>query len=130
MSESITIQGIEYVPSPAAARDVGLVADYVGRLCRMGKVRGIKIGSAWYADMASLNAYLIDQAYHKEVRRADLASERRHEYKIAQRSPQRTPILPDVQLAAVDTVHTLAESVGGGHMWSPPQLNSCTRSPH
>lgn len=52
------ISGRRYVSSARAAKEHGYHSDYIGQLIRGGKVRGQKVGRAWYVDAESLAVYL------------------------------------------------------------------------
>ena len=45
---NITLDGIDYVSSKRAAQIMGYTQDYVGQLCRGGKIEAKQIGRGWY----------------------------------------------------------------------------------
>src|SRR3989344_3997704 len=47
-------EGKEYISASRAAKKIGYASDYIGQLCRMGKVPGKLIGRSWYVDFESL----------------------------------------------------------------------------
>jgi hypothetical protein len=55
--ETIEMDGIEYLKASAAAKQFGYTSDYVGQLCRGGKVRARLIGRAWFVDPTSIEEY-------------------------------------------------------------------------
>src|SRR3989344_5798350 len=70
--------GVRYVPSKIAARNVGLVPDYISRMCRDGQVRGIRHAGVWYVDEDSLASFLQLQKVEYEAfkkRKADVGRE-------------------------------------------------------
>lgn len=52
------ISGRRFLSSLRAAKEHGYHSDYIGQLIRSGKVRGQKVGRAWYVDAESLAIYL------------------------------------------------------------------------
>jgi hypothetical protein len=55
--EVLTVNGKNYVKASAAARDLGYTADYVGQLCRSGKVDAILVGRSWYVCKDSIKGH-------------------------------------------------------------------------
>lgn len=51
------MDGIEYLKASVAAKQFGYTSDYVGQLCRGGKVRARLIGRAWFVDPSSIEEY-------------------------------------------------------------------------
>ncbi|MHB1769826.1 MAG: hypothetical protein ACYCPH_01960, partial [Minisyncoccota bacterium] len=69
----------------------GYTSDYLGRLVRLGKIDGEKIGHNWLIERESLTSFLKDQKNRKIEFARTLAQEREKEYR-AHRSPlRRTP---------------------------------------
>lgn len=54
MSDSIEFEGKSYISSKQAASETGYAKDYVGQLCRAGKVDARLIGRSWYVTLESL----------------------------------------------------------------------------
>ncbi len=50
----LAINGKNYVKASVIARDLGYTADYVGQLCRAGKVDAKLFGRSWYVDKDSI----------------------------------------------------------------------------
>ena len=57
----LTIEGKNYVKSSVIARELGYTSDYVGQLCRSGKVDAKLFGRTWYVEKGSIGG-------HKETR--------------------------------------------------------------
>jgi len=57
MEETLNIGGKKYIASSSAARKTGYAPDYIGQLCRSRKVDAIRVGRAWFVDVASLSTY-------------------------------------------------------------------------
>src|SRR3989344_7100212 len=56
--DELMISGRLFLSSLRAAREHGYHSDYIGQLIRGGKVKGQKVGRAWYVDAESLATYL------------------------------------------------------------------------
>jgi excisionase family DNA binding protein len=64
-----------------AARELGVVPDYVSRLCREGVIAGERRGRVWLVDKTALEAYRSAQVQKKEGWRQQLSLRRREEYR-------------------------------------------------
>ena len=56
--DELMISGRRYLSSLRAAKEHGYHSDYIGQLIRGDKVKGQKVGRAWYVDAESLSTYL------------------------------------------------------------------------
>jgi hypothetical protein len=83
MSDHILFDGVKYISATDAASSSGFTRDYVGKLCRIGKVRAKRVGKNWYVDQASLQSFLISQKYARSQRQELLSKERTIEYQSA-----------------------------------------------
>ena len=81
MSSEIYFDGSRFISANDAARTVGVTRDYIGRLCRDGKLSGKRVGKLWYVDENSLNRFLIEKEHSTATRREKLSKERSEEYK-------------------------------------------------
>jgi hypothetical protein len=70
-------------PHVSSHRIVGLAPDYISRLARAGLIDGRLNENLWVVDLASLKAFIIDQERQKEIRRVQLARQRRKEQILA-----------------------------------------------
>lgn len=67
MSDSITVEGIDYISSKRAAELSGYAHDYVGQLARSGQIDAQRIGGLWYVSIQSLDGYKLKaEAYKPE----------------------------------------------------------------
>jgi hypothetical protein len=57
MEESIVFDGKTYISSKRAAEMVGYTSDYVGQLCRAGKIDAKLVGRNWYVVESSIQAH-------------------------------------------------------------------------
>lgn len=67
-----------YIPSTEASKRFDLTNDYIGSLCRRGKVRSSLVGRLWYVDEGSLSQYLRQSAEERLERRKLLSRHVRH----------------------------------------------------
>jgi excisionase family DNA binding protein len=63
MTNSILIEGKEYISSDRAAKLVGYTKDYVGQLARAGKIKSKRIGRSWYIEEDSINKHKLSVHY-------------------------------------------------------------------
>ncbi len=52
--KTLQLDGEEYVKASEAAKTHGYTSDYVGQLCRAGKVKAELVGRSWYVNIESL----------------------------------------------------------------------------
>lgn len=55
--EHISINGEKYVKASSIARELGYTSDYVGQLCRGGKVDAQLVGRSWFVSESSIRAH-------------------------------------------------------------------------
>lgn len=55
--DEVEISGRRYIKASIAAKKMGYASDYIGQLCRAGKIDGKRIGRTWYVDADSLVAH-------------------------------------------------------------------------
>lgn len=70
--EKVSLDGKTYIKATKIARDLGYTADYVGQLCRSGKVDAQLVGRSWFVEENSIQD-------HKENRyRSSKAQSKKH----------------------------------------------------
>lgn len=79
--ETLTIGGKEFVKASKAAREYGYTADYIGQLCRGGKVNAKLVGRSWYVSQESLDFHRANR-YQKETPKVT-STEPREGYRVA-----------------------------------------------
>ncbi|MBC7836432.1 hypothetical protein H7X87_01495, partial [Acetobacteraceae bacterium] len=89
---------VGYISSREASTLHRVTNDYVARLCKRGKVRGVLVGRNWFVDPNALGAYLGESKLRRTVQKRELS-------KTAQRTPvhlenKPKPSKPVVNLAA------------------------------
>ena len=57
MIEDIFFDGKRYIPVSTASKNTGYAKDYIGQLCRLGKVDSRRVGRVWYVSQESINDY-------------------------------------------------------------------------
>jgi hypothetical protein len=85
MSQTLRINGKEYVPSNILAAENGYSSDYVGRLAREEKILATLIGRQWFVEPESLKSFLHQVAVEKEIRKEELRRQRKVEQATHQR---------------------------------------------
>lgn len=55
--DTVTVDGKEYVKAAKAASEAGYTSDYVGQLCRGGKISAILLGKTWYVAEGALTQH-------------------------------------------------------------------------
>lgn len=70
--KTLQLDGVEYVKASEAAKAHGYTSDYVGQLCRGGKIKAELVGRSWYVNIESLlkhrkNRYRSNQKKTKEA---------------------------------------------------------------
>jgi hypothetical protein len=83
MNDEIYFGGVKYISATSAATSSGFTRDYIGRLCRLGKINGKRIGKNWFIDNSSLQSFAVSQESLRVQRRESLAQMRTQEYKSA-----------------------------------------------
>src|SRR3989338_7721508 len=82
----------EMISSKEAARRVGFTNDYISKLCRDGRLRGDKIGNAWYVDEGSLKKFIETQKHLNQNRNDNLSQKRKIEYAVESSEDEHFPV--------------------------------------
>lgn len=69
--------------SVEAAEIAGVTSGYITRVCREGKLKGVRRDASWFVERAELETYLVKVAAEKKARAEKLAQERVAEYRQA-----------------------------------------------
>jgi len=105
--EELVLEGKKYVSAKRAAKLTGYTKDYVGQLCRAGKLPAQMVGRNWYIEASSVSAK------HKTIRQdieqdGDLLNRQKHDV-VGQRAGEsikkltdtggakKTPQIPTIQ---------------------------------
>jgi hypothetical protein len=62
-----------------AAKVLGCAPDYIGKLCREGKLQGIRVKNAWFVTAESLEEFEVERAYTRTLRAEELRTQRKKE---------------------------------------------------
>ena len=74
-SNHIDIDGVRFIPVKTAAALCDYTADYVGQLCRGGKLEATRIGRSWYVSESSIIAHREGQVVQEETKEFDVSEE-------------------------------------------------------
>lgn len=55
--KTLMLDGVEFVKASEAAKAHGYTSDYIGQLCRGGKIQAQLVGRSWYVNLDSLNEH-------------------------------------------------------------------------
>lgn len=123
----LVIDGKKYQKASEIARNLGYTSDYVGQLCRSGKVSAQQIGRSWYVEVDSIHA-------HKKTRYRSNETKSRQavqEYKKAQKqqsTPKRSAPVRHISVSHYETDDTdLIPGVASRRV--PEATTSRTRTP-
>ena len=76
MSRAIEINGIEFITTREAAKVANYSNDYISKLAREGRVKGMQLGRQWFVDPTSLQNFLEQKKIEKNLRSEELRRER------------------------------------------------------
>lgn len=71
--ETLVLDGKNYVKASKAARDLGYATDYVGQLCRSGKVSAHLIGRTWYVNADELGTHRVEKKRMSRIKARESA---------------------------------------------------------
>ncbi len=57
MDKDLLVDGKTYISAIRASKKIGYASDYIGQLCRGGKIPGKLIGRSWYVDFDALSTH-------------------------------------------------------------------------
>ena len=64
--DELILKGEKYISARRAAELVRYTSDYVGQLCRAGKVDAVMVGRGWYVDKKAIVAHKIASSNGKK----------------------------------------------------------------
>lgn len=79
MSNSITLEGKEYVPATFAGKHFGYSKDYLLLLVKNGKIDGQKVGNKWYVNIPSAEVHFTLAKRERDIKRLQLSIDRKKE---------------------------------------------------
>lgn len=80
--ETLVLNGKSYVKASKAARDLGYTADYVGQLCRGGKVDAHLVGRTWYVDASMLGEHRVEKKRMSRIKAREQVHKSLEEHKL------------------------------------------------
>jgi hypothetical protein len=126
MSNSLTIEGKEYVPATIAGKHLGYTKDYMLMLIKKGKIDGQKVGNKWFVYLASAEKYFKEAEKAREERRKKLSEERKAElresgtyHEISKEDlskPERVVFSAGAKMALLETVVVVFLGVSVGSL--------------
>ena len=103
----LIVNGIPYIRSHEAAAKVGLVADYISRMCRDGDVDGKLIDGVWYVNEQSLAKFIARKDEEKRQRSALQAQHLKDQRRKADAFTRRTARRHAIPRSALATITLL-----------------------
>jgi hypothetical protein len=79
MSNTLIIEGREYVPATLAGKHFGYTKDYLLMLIKQDKIDGKKVGNKWYVHIPSADEHFKVARVEREERRREISRERKNE---------------------------------------------------
>lgn len=72
--EQVVLDGITYTKAATVAKQFGYTSDYIGQLCRTGKVRCERVGRSWFVDVSSVVDHRANRHKEPQVTPEDVVS--------------------------------------------------------
>jgi hypothetical protein len=86
MTQSLVVNGKEYLPCSELATRFSYTPDYIGKLAREEKILGTLIGRVWFIEPESLKTFLAQAEVEKKLRADDLRIQRKLEREVHAKS--------------------------------------------
>ncbi len=101
-----------FLSSKEAAHMLGLVPDYVSRLCRQGKIHAVREGRSWAIKKSEILRFQQEEQARKAVHLAQLSASREREYEEAE-----TRRIKETQEVVVEQSHAEPEPLPSYELW-------------
>ena len=88
--EVLVLDGRKYIKASKAANELGYTADYVGQLCRRGKVSAHLIGRSWYVDQDELSMHRREKKRMSRIKAREQAKRSIEAHRKKINSPKET----------------------------------------
>lgn len=134
MSQSLIINGKEYVQSSVLTSLYKYTPDYIGKLAREEKIIGTQVGRQWYIEPESLKVFLHKASVEKEIRAEELSLKRKVEHQAFQQkqnisaSTESPPHIALAQVLAIIGCGTIAGLLGFNIVSSDITLRDISQS--
>ncbi len=89
--DTLVLDGKSFMKASKAARDLGYTADYVGQLCRSGKVPAHLVGRTWYVDAAHLGEHRVEKKRMARVKAREQAHKALEEHRLLRIQTETDP---------------------------------------
>jgi len=111
MSEPLTFEGKRFLSSAEAAKVVGYSPDYIGQLCRGGKLVSKRVGKSWFVEESSMRSYKALDLNHtpKKAERLNSRPQRSSNPAKSEHAPPRKS--PELESKSEKVPTSLRESV-------------------
>lgn len=86
--ETLVLDGKTFVKASKAARDLGYTSDYVGQLCRGGKITSHLVGRTWYVDISQLGEHRVEKKRMSRVKAREQAHRAIEEHRLRVQSTE------------------------------------------
>lgn len=120
--EVLVLDGKEYVKASTAAERAGYTADYVGQLCRAGKVDAHLVGRSWYVNVDELGSHKTESKRNARVKAREQVHKAIEERKQEQQIPKveknferhinyeedDTELIPEVRKISIESLTPVA----------------------
>ncbi len=83
--EVLVLDGKEFVKASKAAKELGYASDYVGQLCRGGKIAAHLVGRTWYVNKLELSSHKTEKKRNSRVKAREYAKKTIEEHRIKQK---------------------------------------------
>ena len=100
--ETLVLDGKNYVKASKAARDLGYATDYVGQLCRSGKVSAHLIGRTWYVLQDELQIHRVEKKRMSRIKAREQAHKSIEAHRIKVNTTHNTYKNIDIQYEGDD----------------------------
>ncbi len=132
--ETLVLDGKEFVKASKAADDLGYTADYVGQLCRAGKVSAHLVGRTWYVNVTELGTHRVEKKRMSRVKareQAHKAVEEQRKLRVQNLSDSKSPsyiryeddaheLIPQVRKVEIVDENKSTKTVEPPHDDAPP----------
>jgi hypothetical protein len=85
--DELTIEGKLYISSKRAAKVSGYAKDYIGQLCREGRVDSKLVGRSWYVYEPSIREHRFNDERSKANKKAKISADTPAHEKLTQEKP-------------------------------------------
>ncbi|PCI28012.1 hypothetical protein COB55_04685, partial [Candidatus Wolfebacteria bacterium] len=96
MGEELNLGGKRYISSKRAAQITSYTSDYIGQLCRAGKLECTRVGRSWFVSEDSMNKHVEGQNSSSSPKR-DIPQSQSRSSEFTYSSESDLPLMPEVK---------------------------------